>query len=98
MNAGLPPVEKLNPGLGRMLRDVGDYLRGGCALIAREVDGSHAVPILMAGCHRSITIRGREQQILRDRRAAVAFTLAAVDVISGEVLLAVDGPREVDLD
>src|ERR1700733_1717387 len=97
MTAGLPTRSKLNPGLGRMLRDVGGYLRGGCALITREVDGSHAVPILMAGRHRSITIRGGEQQVLRDEGTFFAFALAAVDAVAGEVLLGVDGPGEVDL-
>src|SRR5580704_545681 len=88
---------KLNPGLGRMLRDVGGYLRGGCALVSREVDGSHAVPIPMARRHRSITICGGEQQILRDEGALLTFPLAAVDTIAGQVLFSIDGPGEVDL-
>src|ERR1700761_6474380 len=88
---------KLNPGLGRMLRDVGGYLRGWCALVSREVDGGHAIPIPMAGRHRSITIRGREQQFLSNERAFLAFGLTSIHTISGEVLLSVDGPGEVDL-
>src|ERR1700722_12591925 len=88
---------KLNPGLGRMLRDVGGYLRGGSALVAGEVDGSHAVPILMTGRDRSITIRGGEQQILCHERAPFAFALAAVDAIAGQVLLGVYRPGEIDL-
>src|SRR6202012_131380 len=77
---------KLNPGLRRMLRDVGGYLRGGGALVTREVDGGHAIPIPMAERHRSITIRGREQQILREKRAPLAFDLTTVNTVSGEVL------------
>src|SRR5579863_1440344 len=88
---------KLNPGLRRMLRDVDGYLRGGSALVAREVDGGHAVPIPMARRNRSITICGREQQILRDEGALLTFLLAAVDAIAGQVLLSIDGPGNVDL-
>src|ERR1700722_2926509 len=88
----------MNPGLGRMLRDVGGYLRGGCALITGEIDGGHAVPILKAGRDTSITIRRGEQQILCDERAPLALALAAVDAVTGEVLLGVDGPGHVDLE
>jgi hypothetical protein len=87
----------LNPELRRMLRDVGGYLRGGCALVTREVDGSHAIPILMAGRDTSITIRRGEQQVLRDRRTFLAFDITAIDPIAGEVLLGVDGPGYVYL-
>src|SRR5579871_2423741 len=88
---------KLNPGLGRMLRDVGGYLRGGCALVAGEVDGSHAVPIPMARRHTSITICGGEQQVLRDKRAPLTFPLAAIHPVAGQILLRVDRPGEIDL-
>lgn len=80
-----------------MLRDVGGYLRGGCALITGEVDGSHAIPILMAGRDTSITIRGREQQILRDEQTSLAFDIATVYPIAGEVLFGVDRPGYVYL-
>ena len=80
-----------------MLRDVGGYLRGGGALVAGEVDGGHAVPIPMAGRHRSITIRGGEQQILRDERATLALDVTSKQAVTCEVLLGIDGPREVNL-
>src|ERR1700685_1181462 len=89
---------KLNPGLGRMLRDVGGYLRGGCALVTGEVDGGHAIPVLVSGRDTSITIRRGEQQVLCNERALLAFALAAVDAVTGEVLLGVDGPGYVDLE
>jgi len=87
----------MNPGLRRMLRDVGGYLRGGCALVTREVDGGHAIPIPMAGCHRSITIRRGEQQVLCEERPFFALGFTSIHTIPGEVLLGIDGPGEVDL-
>src|SRR5258708_23641725 len=59
----------LNPGLRGMLRDVGSHRRAGCALVARAVHGTYAIPIRIAERQTSITLRGGEQQDWSDELA-----------------------------
>lgn len=50
-----------NPGLRRRFRDIHGDGRAGLAFITSTIDGSHGIPVAVAGLHRRITIRRCKQ-------------------------------------
>src|SRR5216683_3195435 len=81
-----------------MLRNVGEHGRAGDAFVPGAVDGGDAIPIMAFEPYRSITIRRGEQQVRRDELAWIAFLVAAIDAVAGEIGFRVDGPGEIDFD